>query len=162
MESIESKRHIELIPCATKKIPPYKYLRHEYGAALYRWFITEDEYLRLSKLFGRDFQEAGVSATNLFGPPVPCDGCGKYTEFIDWVWTALNRGVHSADFIFVALQNQRQGKETMHDAYCSACGVMISRSRNNAEGGEPDIFLAGVSSLLGLFGFSFRPVDKKV
>ena len=61
------------------------------------------------------------------------------------IWTALNRGVHSADFMFLALKNGRQGKESVHDVYCSACGVMVARSRNNAEGGQPDIFLAGVS-----------------
>ena len=137
-----------------------------YGASLYRWFITEDEYLRLSKLFGRDFQETGLGGTTLFCPPVPCDGCGKYSELIDWfgfpsiffsisfsfssyvhhrVWTALNRGVHSTDFMFLAFKNGRQGKESVHDVYCSACGEMIARSRNNVEGGQPDIFLAGVS-----------------
>ena len=61
------------------------------------------------------------------------------------VWTALNRGVHSADFIFLAFKNGHQGNESVHDVYCSACGVMVARSRNNAEGGQPDIFLAGVS-----------------
>ena len=63
----------------------------------------------------------------------------------DRIWTALNRGVHSADFMFLAFKNGHQGKESVHDVYCSACGEMISRSRNNAEGGQPDIFLAGVS-----------------
>ena len=61
------------------------------------------------------------------------------------IWTALNRGVHSADFMFLAIKNGLQGKESVHDVYCSACGVMVARSRNNAEGGQPDIFLAGVS-----------------
>ena len=129
---------------------------------MYRWFITEDEYFRLNKLFGRDFQETGLGATTLYGPPVPCDGCGKYSELIDWfgvssilnlfpyesyhrIWTALNRGVHTADFMFLAFKNGNQGKDSVHDVYCSACGVMIARSRNNAEGGQPDIYLAGVS-----------------
>ena len=144
-------------------MPPHKLVGEMYGASLYRWFITEDEYLRLSKLFGRDFQETGLGGTTLYGTPVPCDGCGKYSELIDWfgflhfdlffllslshhdrVWTALNRGVHSADFMFLAFKNGHQGKESVHDVYCSACGVMIARSRNNAEGGQPDIFLAGV------------------
>jgi len=43
--------------------------------------------------------------------------------------------------MFLAFKNGHQGKETVHDVYCSACGVMIARSRNNAEGGQPDIFL---------------------
>ena len=33
------------------------------------WYITEDEYLRLSKLFGRDFQETGLGATLVIGLP---------------------------------------------------------------------------------------------
>jgi hypothetical protein len=51
---------------------------------VYRWFIIEDEYLRLNKIFGRDFQEVGMGGTLVAGLPSPCDGCGKYTEFIDW------------------------------------------------------------------------------
>ena len=51
----------------------------------YLWYITEDEYLRLNKIFvGRDFQETGMGGTAVVGLPVPCEGCGKYTEFIDW------------------------------------------------------------------------------
>ena len=65
-------------------MPPHKLVGEEFGAPLYRWFITEDEYLRLNKLFGRDFQETGLGATTLHGTPVPCDGCGKYSELIDW------------------------------------------------------------------------------
>jgi len=142
-EPEESKRNIEFIPCTTKKMPPHKLLGEYSGASLYRWFITEDEYHRLNKLFGRDFQEANLGGTTFYSPPVPCEGCGKYSELIDWIWTALNRGVHSADFMFLAFKNGHQGKETVHDVYCSACGAMIARSRNNAEGGQPDIFLAG-------------------
>ena len=65
-------------------MPPHKLIGQQHGAPLYRWFISEDEYLRLSKLFGRDFQETGLAGTTFYGPPVPCDGCGKYCEFIDW------------------------------------------------------------------------------
>jgi hypothetical protein len=65
-------------------VPPHKHVGEYSGASLYRWFITEDEYHRLSKLFGRDFQETGLGGTTLYGPPVPCDGCGKYSELIDW------------------------------------------------------------------------------
>ena len=134
------------------------------------WYITEDEYLRLSKLFRRDFQETGLGATLVIGLPSPCHGCGKYAEFIDWsvsyipsrsasvwspmafyatrVWTALWRGVHSRDFMFKALKESRQGRENTHDVYCSECGVLTDRrSRNNAEGGAPNIFVAGVSQI---------------
>ena len=63
---------------------------------------------------------------------------------------ALHRGVHTADLIFFAIKNGHQGKDSVHDVYCSACGVMIARSRNNAEEGQPDIFLAGVSWISAL------------
>lgn len=62
------------------------------------------------------------------------------------VWTALQRGVHTSDFMFEALRDSRQPKENMHDVYCSGCGTLTAcRSRNNAEGGAPNITLAGVS-----------------
>lgn len=52
------------------------------------------------------------------------------------VWTALRRGVHTREFMFNALKLGRQGAETMHDVYCSECGLLTPvRSRNNAEGG---------------------------
>jgi len=56
----------------------------EDGRDFYSWYITEDEYFRLNKIFGRDFQETGMGATFVHGLPTPCKGCGKYTEFIDW------------------------------------------------------------------------------
>jgi hypothetical protein len=65
-------------------MPPHKLIGEQFGASLYRWFIIEDEYLRLNKLFGRDFQETGLAGTTFYGPPVPCDGCGKHSELIDW------------------------------------------------------------------------------
>jgi hypothetical protein len=147
-----------------KKRPPIKLKTIEDGKELYTWLIVEDEYLRLTKLFGRDFQECGLCGTNLYGVPEPCKGCGKYTEFIDWsvfgirdglssysyffprVWTALRRGVHSKEFIFKALMDGRQGEETSHDAYCSECGLLtFARSLKGLEGGAPHITLATVT-----------------
>ena len=79
-----------------------------------RSIIRRDgQYLRLNKLFGRDFQETGLGGTTLYGTPVLCDGCGKYNELINWfgfplfllflllslshhdrIWRALNCGVY--------------------------------------------------------------------
>jgi len=67
-----------------RKPPPTKYMGKEDGRDFYSWYITEDEYFRLNKIFGRDFQETGMGATFVHGLPTPCKGCGKYTEFIDW------------------------------------------------------------------------------
>ena len=45
-------------------MPPHKLIGQQHGAPSYRWFISEDEYLRLSKPFGRDFQEIlGLAGT---------------------------------------------------------------------------------------------------
>ena len=143
----------------------------ENGRDTYLWYITEDEYLRLNKIFGdREFQETGLGGTKVVGLPSPCPGCGKYTEFIDWwaafrmitiwtmltsvffrVWTALRRGVHTREFMFNALKMGRQGAETMHDVYCSECGLLTPvRSRNNAEGGleAPTIVEAKVRKIV--------------
>ena len=68
------------------------------------------------------------------------------------VWTALKRGVHTREFMFNALKAGRQGAETMHDVYCSECGLITPvRSRDNAEGGAeaPTIQQAKVCSIAG-------------
>ena len=54
------------------------------GQPVYRWEISADEHVRLSRLFGRDFRECNVGATLVMAPPQPCQTCGKWTEFIDW------------------------------------------------------------------------------
>ena len=66
------------------------------------------------------------------------------------VWTALRRGVHTREFMFNSLKNGRQGAETMHDVYCSECGLITPvRSRDNAEGGAeaPTIHQAKVCNI---------------
>ncbi|KAG6370521.1 hypothetical protein JVT61DRAFT_11302 [Boletus reticuloceps] len=129
---------VHFLPSGNKIKPPTKLLPVGDGErATYLWYITKDEYLRLNKIFGgRDFQETGLGGTKVVGLPSPCPGCSKYTEFVDWVWTALRRGVHTREFMFNALKQGRQGAENMHDVYCSECGLLTSvRSRDNAEGG---------------------------
>ena len=85
------------------------------------------------------------------------------------VWTALRRGVHTRQFLFNALRNGRQGAETMHDVYCSECGLLTPvRSRNNAEGGAeaPTIELAKVRIMTGIRSggvcsyFMSKPLDR--
>ncbi|CAE6434344.1 unnamed protein product [Rhizoctonia solani] len=139
-----AERTIEFIPTSFRQRPPTKYYgKEENGRDVYMWYITESEYLRLNTLFRRDFQETGLGGTLLYGLPSPCPQCGKYQEFIDWVWTALMRNVHSSDFIFNALAKSRQGMETEHDVYCSECGTLtVKRQKDAMEGGAPDIYLA--------------------
>jgi len=73
---------------------------------------------------------------------------------VDRVWTAIARGVHTKEFIFKALVEGRQGVEPDHDIYCSECGTLtVARSFYSREGGQPDIYKAGVSSTTSV-GFS--------
>ena len=73
---------------------------------------------------------------------------------VDRVWTAIARGVHTKEFIFKALVENRQGVETDHDVYCSECGTLtVARSHNKREGWQPDIYKAGVSPITSV-GFS--------
>ncbi|KAF8545791.1 hypothetical protein OG21DRAFT_93120 [Imleria badia] len=146
-------QYVPFLPSANKIKPPIKPCPVDAeGRPTYLWYITEDEYLRLNQIFvGRDFQETGLGGTKIVGLPAQCPGCGKYTEFIDWVWTALRRGVHTREFMFNSLKQGRQGAETMHDVYCSECGVLTAvRSRNNAEGGleAPTIEQAKVCNIV--------------
>ncbi|PVF92700.1 hypothetical protein CPB86DRAFT_829832 [Serendipita vermifera] len=135
---------VNFLPTLRRQPSPTKLVGQEDGEDVYLWYITEDEYLRLNKIFGRDFQETGLGGTRVRGLPTPCQGCGKHTEFIDWVWTAIYRGVHSRSFMFKAIKESRQGIESSHDVYCSECGLLTTcRSENGAEGGAADIFRAG-------------------
>ncbi|KAF5375994.1 hypothetical protein D9757_008850 [Collybiopsis confluens] len=134
---------IEFLPTSFRQRPPTKLVGREEDRETYLWYITEDEYLRLCKLFRRDFQETGLGGTKVLGQPSPCRGCGKYAEFIDWVWTALSREVHSREFMFKALVEHRQGVEVKHDVYCSQCGLLTLSAGDDREGGKSDIYQAG-------------------
>ena len=63
------------------------------------------------------------------------------------VWTAVQRRAHSKEFIFNSLITGRQGLENAHDVYCSECGTLTNaRSNDDKEGGQPNIYMAGVST----------------
>ncbi|KAJ3480626.1 hypothetical protein NLI96_g8215 [Meripilus lineatus] len=117
------------------------------GSPTFAWEITCDEYLRLSKLFNRDFGETKVIRTYVTAPPKPCVSCGKWTEFIDWVYTALQRTVHSPDFMFNALRDGTIPKGKKHDVYCSNCGTLTHiRTANKIEGEFPGFNQAATAS----------------
>ncbi|KAI0260440.1 hypothetical protein BC834DRAFT_973449 [Gloeopeniophorella convolvens] len=127
------QRPVDILP------PPYTEVKRDDRLA-YRWEITPDECARLSALLERDFKDTKLVASLVTTPPKACVGCGKYSEFIDWVNTALKRSVHSPNFIFNALVNRQTGQEAWHDVYCSGCGMLTHlRSRGNAEGGAPTL-----------------------
>ncbi|TFK89919.1 hypothetical protein K466DRAFT_413046 [Polyporus arcularius HHB13444] len=98
--------------------------------------IGQDEQERLSALLEADFYDTGVAGTYVTSPPQVCPHCGKETEFIDWVYTALKRGVHSPEFIVESLKASRTPEGVHHDVYCSGCGHLTHvRDDSGNEGG---------------------------
>ncbi|KAI9059113.1 hypothetical protein FKP32DRAFT_1606188 [Trametes sanguinea] len=105
--------------------------------------ITHDEERRLVELLGPEYLEVGLIGTHVTGPPGECPVCGKQTEFVDWVYTALARGIHSPEFIVESLKLGNSPKKLGHDVYCSRCGHLTHfRDASGAEGGAPYIALA--------------------
>ncbi|RPD53843.1 hypothetical protein L226DRAFT_433340, partial [Lentinus tigrinus ALCF2SS1-7] len=85
----------------------------------YAWFVDADEEQRLAKLLGleseSEFHELDFLGFYATAPPYPCPRCGKETEFIDWVFTALERGIHSREWIVASLKAGRNSKKGPHD-----------------------------------------------
>ncbi|RPD75445.1 hypothetical protein L226DRAFT_44635 [Lentinus tigrinus ALCF2SS1-7] len=126
-------------------------LRDEHGSPYYSWMISQDEQDRLSALLKADFYDTGVVSTYVTAPPQTCPHCGKETEFIDWVYTALERGVHSPEFIFESLKAGRTPKGLHHDVYCSGCGHLThARDPSGNEGGALHIAHATVTLISSL------------
>ncbi|KAI0704789.1 hypothetical protein C8Q76DRAFT_683865 [Earliella scabrosa] len=106
----------------------------------YAWIIGDEEARRISELLGNDIRETEFLGLYLSAPPQPCSHCGKDTEVIDWMWTALNRGVHSKEMIFHSLKTGALSKKKAHDVYCSSCGHLThARDSSGEEGGMPHI-----------------------
>ncbi|KAI0630695.1 hypothetical protein C8Q77DRAFT_1160238 [Trametes polyzona] len=109
----------------------------------YEMLITPDEEERIVQLLGPEYLEVGLVATKVTGAPRRCPVCGKETEFVDWVFTALARGIHSPSFIVESLKLGNSPKKLAHDVYCSGCGHLTHfRDPSGAEGGAPYIALA--------------------
>ncbi|KAI0350776.1 hypothetical protein OH77DRAFT_1439635 [Trametes cingulata] len=105
--------------------------------------ISDDEEDRIAALLGpeyRDYALAGLLAT---APAQPCSRCGKPTEFIDWIYTALARGIHSPDFIVASLKAGNRPDKHAHDVYCSRCGALTAfQDYTGEEGNAPHIRVA--------------------
>ncbi|RPD75448.1 hypothetical protein L226DRAFT_534357 [Lentinus tigrinus ALCF2SS1-7] len=111
-------------------------LHDELDRPVYSWMISQDEEERLSALLEADFHDTGVAGTYVTAPPQTCPHCGKETEFIDWVYTALKRGVHSPEFLLESLKAGRTPEGVHHDVYCSGCGHLTHvRDHSGNEGG---------------------------
>ncbi|TBU38515.1 hypothetical protein BD309DRAFT_874215, partial [Dichomitus squalens] len=119
--------------------------------------ISEDEKDRLTALLETDFNEANVAGTYVNAPPQACSHCGKETELIDWVYTALTRGVHSPEFIVESLKEGNIPKNVHHDVYCSRCGhLTAARDHTGSEGGSLHIAHATVRAKAPPFGTGYR------
>ncbi|KAI0326868.1 hypothetical protein GY45DRAFT_59448 [Cubamyces sp. BRFM 1775] len=109
----------------------------------YEMLIDEDEERRIVKLLGPEYLDVGLVATRVTGPPRHCPICGKPSEFVDWVFTALARGIHSPEFIVESLKHGNSPKKLGHDVYCSKCGHLTNfRDGTGEEGGAPYLALA--------------------
>jgi hypothetical protein len=53
------------------------------------------------------------------------------------VYTALEKGFHTPEFVYAALRDRRFPKESKHDIYCSRCGELTSLRRR--PGTPPEI-----------------------
>ncbi|KAI0326866.1 hypothetical protein GY45DRAFT_59162 [Cubamyces sp. BRFM 1775] len=105
--------------------------------------IDADEERRIVKLLGPEYLDVGLVATRVTGPPRACPVCGKQTEFIDWVFTALARGIHSPEFIVESLKLGNSPQKRVHDVYCSGCGHLTHfQDSTGEEGGAPYLALA--------------------
>ncbi|KAI0739103.1 hypothetical protein C8Q80DRAFT_1275275 [Daedaleopsis nitida] len=112
-------------------------LRDELDRPVYSWMIGEDEQGRLTDLLEYDFHAIGVAGTYVTAPPHKCSRCDKETEFVDWAYTALARGVHSREFIVASL---KATSGVHHDVYCSRCGHLTHfRDHSGREGGSMHI-----------------------
>ncbi|KAI0750530.1 hypothetical protein C8Q74DRAFT_373981 [Fomes fomentarius] len=105
-------------------------------APSYAWIIGEDEGRRIGELLDHDMGDLDFLGFNMNTPPLVCPHCGKETEVIDWVWTALNRGIHSKEWLVQSLKEGKLSKKNAHDVYCSRCGHLTAfRDPSGDEGG---------------------------
>ncbi|KAI0656624.1 hypothetical protein C8Q70DRAFT_895937, partial [Cubamyces menziesii] len=81
----------------------------------YEMLIDADEERRIVELLGPEYLDVGLIATRVTGPPRACSVCGKQTEFVDWVFTALARGIHSPEFIVESLKLGNSPQKRVHD-----------------------------------------------
>jgi hypothetical protein len=107
------------------------------GQKVWLWPISEDENRRLTLILGREFKDLHIKGTYVTDATQQCSKCGKDNEFIDWVYTALEKGFHTPEFIYNALMDRRSPKENRHDIYCSGCGHLTTLRRR--KGTPPEV-----------------------
>ncbi|KAI0643526.1 hypothetical protein C8Q79DRAFT_872556, partial [Trametes meyenii] len=77
--------------------------------------ITPDEVNRLVALLGPEYREVALPRLVTTRPAQRCPHCGKGTEFVDWIYTALERGIHSPEFLIESLRDGTSPKKFVHD-----------------------------------------------
>ncbi|KAI0691166.1 hypothetical protein C8T65DRAFT_587400, partial [Cerioporus squamosus] len=75
---------------------------------------------RLFTLLDADFHDTGFEGTYVTAPSQMCPHCVKESEFLDWVYVALERSMHSPGFIFDSPKASRTPKSTLWTTMCTA------------------------------------------
>lgn len=96
------------------------------------WPVTEDQAYRLSELLNVDFSELGVRGAFIGSPQLICSHCGKLSGMEDFIFEALQRGIHSPEFI---VEDLRAGGKGQHSQilHCMDCGEAYMRSGTDEE-----------------------------
>lgn len=90
------------------------------GKKVQFWNLLDDERDRLTKYFPRD--KLKLVGTYLLQQRIECEGCGKPTEFIDFVYTAAESGIHTPEFMERSFGKQKPLNSPPHTVKCSKCG----------------------------------------
>ncbi|RDX40296.1 hypothetical protein OH76DRAFT_1490409 [Lentinus brumalis] len=73
-----------------------------------------------------DYHELDFLGFYVSGPPLSRPRCRKEAEFLDWLYTALERGIHSREWIFASSKSGRNSNKGAHDVCCSRCGHLTA------------------------------------
>lgn len=86
------------------------------------WPVENSEAAKLEQLLGVQWSSLRIRGFNFEGPKPTCGTCGKIGGFDDVVYTALEKGIHSRDFMAEALRSRKEAQP--HElVLCSSCGV---------------------------------------
>ncbi|KAI0773019.1 hypothetical protein BD413DRAFT_310260 [Trametes elegans] len=105
--------------------------------------ISDEQDERIVAILGPEYLNTALEVLITSSPVQECPRCGKQTEFIDWIYTAVERGIHSPEFIVESLKLRHGPNKFAHDVYCSRCGALTAfTDHTGEEGNAPHIDLA--------------------
>ncbi|KZO96393.1 hypothetical protein CALVIDRAFT_537168 [Calocera viscosa TUFC12733] len=96
------------------------------------WPVTEDQSNRLSELLNIDFSELGVRGAFIGSPLLICIHCGKLSGMEDFIYEALQRGIHTPEFIIEDLKAGGKGSHSQI-LHCMDCGEAYMRSGSDEQ-----------------------------